>query len=162
MQWLVKITSEAHLDEIDIILVCGGNLDSLLGEFSSPGYPSLLQPLQNCQWVIKVQENHYLRVEISNLSIPVSKRCVDNYFKLQHGKFNYKRRLCGKFSHISYIVKEASSSFRFRTGRSNFSSYTGFTLTYKQIPIAELSLQELNTVYVNDIAIPYETNNWLS
>ena len=145
-------------------VACGGNLNESRGNFSSPGYPSSYLENQNCQWTIHVLPQHYLRVVVTNLSIPISKRCVNDYLKLQHGSFRYKKRICGHFFQIRYIVKEATRSttyFKYHTRQSNISDYTGFTISYEQVPISELTPQELNTVYINDISIPYETNNWL-
>ncbi len=145
---------------------CGKEFSDLVGEFSSPGYPNCITQLQNCEWTINVQPDHYLKVEITNLSIPLGNRCMDNYFKPPNGGFRYKRRICGKYSRISYVLRRSiKRSFKFRTGliqMSDFANYSGFTLSFKQIPISELTLQELDTVYVDDTTIPYYANNWLS
>ena len=143
-------------------LECGKELNDSAGEFSSPGYPSCVSPLQNCQWDIIVQPNHYLKVAISNLSIPVTDRCMYYFFKPQHGNFRSKRRICGTYSSISYIIRQSRTTFSFRTDRADHVNYSGFTVSYKQVPISELTPQELDTVYVNNIAIPYDVNNWLS
>lgn len=146
-------------------VVCGGELDNISGEFTSPRYPSEFPVLQNCQWTINLQPNHILRVVIANLSIPNSNRCINNYFKPQHGHFNYKRRICGDFERIEYSVNPSGGStyFRFRTELFKYFNHTGFHLSYEQVPVTPQTTQlELDTVYVNKIEIPYATNNWLS
>ena len=142
---------------------CGAELNSTNGTITSPGFPSSYLPHQHCLWTIHRLPDHYIKIMISNFDTPLSLKCRDDYLKPQHGKFIYKRRICGHFTLIKYIIQEGNSTyFQFHSHLPTSSVHTGFNMTYEQVPIDEISTHELETVYVDDYSFPYQRNRWLS
>ena len=157
----MKTCQSSHIIHINLQIIfynlgCGGNLNNLSGLITT--YSAV--PHQNCQWYISLWRGYYLNITIYNLIIPPSPICNENYFKTNRGNFKSdKKKLCGHYSVIQYILKYTGSQVSFKYFTTNLSNQTsGFTLSYTQVKIHSLSSTELNNVNINGSIIRYNSN----
>lgn len=140
--------------------VCRGHFNSSTGTITSPSYPSPYPSYQNCLWTIHTWSNHYLRIKILNLDITTSDRCRTDFLKLEHGRFPHKRRLCGYYNNITYVIDHETTYFRFHTRDINSpsSASSGFKVMFAQVPA---NPQTLNHVTVRGQTVPYRARLWV-
>ena len=149
-----------HFSFLPSCTECGGHFNSSTGVITSPSYPSPYPSYQNCLWTIHTWSNHHLRITISNLDITTSDKCKTDFLKLRHGHFPHKRRLCGYYTNINYVIDDETTYFRFHTRDINSpsSASSGFRVMYTQVPA---NPQNLNHVTVRGRTVPYRTRLWV-
>lgn len=140
---------------------CGGYYNSTSGSIRSPGYPAPYPSYQNCLWTIEPRNNHYLKIKITNLDIAPSAKCTDSFLKLQHGRFRHHRKLCGYYSSIEYVIDVGKSTYARFCTKINGSHSSGFMLSYVQVPIEEVTPDDLKYVHVDGNPVPYTKRVWL-
>lgn len=144
--------------------MCGGNFNSSYGTLTSPGYPLYHPPHLNCKWSLSIWPRHYLNVTIKYINITTSSECSTNYLRPAHGHFRNKKRLCGHYEHIQYILHGSISRTYFRFYSETPSTaiqYSGFSLYYQQVPVTAVTLSQLKIVSVNGTKIDYKTKFWV-
>lgn len=141
---------------------CGGWLNATSGSILSPGYPSPYPAYQNCLWTIGVRPKHRLKIAIRGLDITPSEKCTEDFLKLEYGHFPHKRKLCGHYPKISYVLQEEENMYvRFTTRDINTSYSSGFLLSYSQVPIEDLTSVYLDFVVVDGQYVSYRQRLWV-
>ena len=132
------------------------------GTISNFNYPAPYQESQNCIWNVSIWPDHSLRVNLEFFDIFASEECRTDYLKLEHGRFPNQKRMCGHNHGITYILNKTSTYFRFRV-RSENNQYTGFRVSYTQVPFDQLTTDDIYFVDVRGTKVPYRSRDgWLS
>lgn len=62
-----------------IVYGCGGVLNQLQGEFTSPEYPRFYSLSTTCEWNIIVDDRHIVEITIEDLWFEISGSCLVDY-----------------------------------------------------------------------------------
>ncbi|CAI6368736.1 unnamed protein product [Macrosiphum euphorbiae] len=90
---IVRITYDSYESKIFenkfriewIVDGCGGVLNKLQGEFSSPEYPKFYSLSTTCEWNIVINNGHIVEITIEDLWFETSGSCLTDYLAIYNG-----------------------------------------------------------------------------
>ncbi|XP_074652971.1 cubilin-like [Tubulanus polymorphus] len=116
---------------LNATLLCGGQLQTLVGEITSPNYPSNYPHTRECVWTIVLPSSHQIVLNITDFGMESHSNCRYDYVEIRNGGYPSSPligRYCGTKIDSQILSHSNRLYIKFKSDNSN--SAKGFRIHY--------------------------------